>query len=287
MNVIGTGLSGLVGSRVVELLSPAFSFENLSLETGVDITDTDAVFELVTASDAPWVFHFAAFTDVDACEPERILGRKGKPWLVNVEATAAIVAACRETGKRLLYISTDYVFDGSAGPYSEDDMPNPVGWYGITKYEGELLVAALEGSGLIVRIANPYRAPWPGKPDFVQKIVKRLEDGLSVSAPDDQIFVPTFIDDIAVAIDRLVNSDSAGVYHAVGTGPMSPYQAARMIAGEFGLDTGLVTPTGFAEYFANRAPRPLHAFLKNDKITGSGVYMRTFSEGLQAVRQPV
>lgn len=284
MNVIGTGLSGLVGSRVVELLTPRYEFENLSFETGVDITDSDMLFDRITGSDASWVFHFAAYTDVDACESERIYGRKGKPWQVNVEATAVIVQACKETGKRMLYISTDYVFDGTKDFYTETDQPNPVGWYGITKYEGERLTEELGENGLTVRIANPYRSLWSGKPDFVRKIVERLENGLQVIAPSDQVFVPTFIDDIAGAIDRLVGSGASGVYHVVGSSPMSPYQASLDIAEAYGLNRQLVVATSFAEYFKNRAPRPLHAYLKNDKIAGSGIRMSSFNEGLRAIR---
>ena len=284
MTILGTGLSGLVGSRVVELLSPAISFQDVSFATGVDITHKEDVDRLIDASDASWVLHFAAKTDVDGTENERSLGEKGSAWIVNVTATKYIVDACRRTQKRLLYISTDYVFDGTKELYSEEDMPNPQGWYATTKYEGEKLVATLEDYAVIMRIANPYRATFEAKLDFVRKIIERLGNHHMVKAPSDQLFVPTFIDDIASAIKRLVDTNASGIYHVVGNDAVSPYIGAQKIAAVFGLDASHVRPTTFALYFAGRAPRPYRAVLKNDKIAKLGVRMSTLEEGLTRLR---
>jgi len=97
MNIIGTGLSGLVGSRVVELLGSRHTFEDLSLDTGVDITNPSTVEERIKKSDAQWVFHFAAKTDVDGAEKERSLGENSPTWIVNVTATENIVSICRDS----------------------------------------------------------------------------------------------------------------------------------------------------------------------------------------------
>lgn len=284
MNILGTGLSGLVGSRVIKLLSPYFHFENLSLETGVDVTKKDVVYRYIEASDAPWMFHFAAKTDVDGAEKEKSEKEQSATWVVNVEATRSIAHACRKTGKRLLYISTDFVFDGKKNMYTEEDIPNPQSWYAITKYEGERLVTSLGDYGLIVRIANPYRVEKFTKPDFVHKIIERLTTHQEVVAVQDQIFVPTFIDDIAQALNVLVHKNASGVYHVVGSQAISPFAAAQKIASVFGFPLSLVTPTTFVEYFAGRAPRPFHAHLKNDKISKLGVVMHSFDEGLALVR---
>jgi dTDP-4-dehydrorhamnose reductase len=220
MNILGTGLSGLIGTRVCQLLS-SYTFQNLSLETGVDITDPKTVDEYFSKSDAQWVFHFAAKTDVDGAEKERHLGVKSSSYIVNVLATKHIVDACRKTGKKLLYVSTDFVFDGTKSLYTEADTPNPLGWYAQTKYEGEKLVSGSPRS-LIIRIANPYGAASDIRPDFVHKIITRLASGGDVTAPSDQIFIPTFIDDIARAIGKLIAADARGIYHVVGTGPLTP-----------------------------------------------------------------
>lgn len=285
MKIIGTGLSGLVGSRLVELLSDEFDFDDLSRETHVDITNYPRVTERIATSPAPWVFHLAAATDVDGAEKERSLGEKSQFWVVNVAATENIVNTCRDTGKRLLYISTDYVFDGTRDFYTEEDMPNPQGWYAITKYEGEKCVGQLESRALIVRIANPYWAHPVGKLDFVAKIRERLSQGQGVKAPSDQLFVPTFIDDIAQAIRVLVKQNAFGIYHVVGGDALSPYQAAQLIARTFTLPETLVAPTSFAEFFAGRAPRPFRAVLKHDKIDKLGIKMHDFGEGLTIIKE--
>lgn len=285
MNIIGTGLSGLIGSRIVELLSPRFSFEDLSLDTGLDITNERVVHERITKSDAPWVFHFAAKTDVDGAEKERALRTKSPTWIVNVIATEHVVSVCRETGKRLLYLSTDYVFDGTSSEYREDATPKPQGWYAVTKYEGEKRVATLGDCALIVRIANPYGSGG-NKPDFMHKIIEKLNSGQALKAPTDQLFIPTFIDDIANALGILVEHNASGVYHVVGTQALSPYEAAKKIAAAYDLDVSLVGETLFKEYFRRRAPRPKRAVLKSDKIAKFGIQMHSFDEGLELIHTP-
>ncbi len=281
MNIIGTGLSGLVGSRIVELLGQDFQFENLSLETGVDITNRDVVREKIGASSAPWVFHFAAITDLDAAEGERPLGEKSKTWIVNVEGTRHIVDAARAGGKHVLYLSTDFVFDGNDGPYTEESKPNPQSWYAMSKYEGEKLVGALGDAGLILRLAFPYRAKRVGRPDFVHRIMDQLRAGERIEAPSDQTFTPTYIDDVARVIQALVGSNASGIYHAVGSQALSPYDAAVMVARTHELDASRIAATTWESYYKHRAPRPKQAVLKNDKIDSLGIRMKSFEEGLR------
>jgi dTDP-4-dehydrorhamnose reductase len=283
MNILGTGLSGLVGSRIVKILTHDFSFEDMSLATGIDITDFKSVKKKLEKSSAAWIFHFAALTDVDAGEKEN--GNKtGNYWKVNVEATDYIVKCASEQGKRILYLSTDYVFDGQKDSYHENDIPNPKGWYATTKYEGEKKVAQFRNN-LIIRIANPYRSNPIGKTDFVHKIVERLWNKQQIYAPKDQIFVPTFIDDIAKALRILVIHNAKGIFHVVGDSPISPYNAALEIAHTYALSPNNIHPTSFNDYFVSRAPRPMKAVLIHDKITKFGISMNSFHSGLKEVRK--
>lgn len=284
MNILGTGLSGLVGTRITELL-PEHTYENLSLETGVDITDKRKVDDYFSHSDAPWVFHLAAFTDVQGAEKERDLKENSISWKVNVLATEYIAENCRRYRKKLLYLDTDYAFDGTKKTYSEDDIPNPLGWYAKTKYDGARKVLELDADGLVLRISNPYRAFPVGKKDFAHKMLERLLAGQPISAPADQLFVPTFIDDLALSVRALLAVNAGGMYHVVGSGPLSPYDAAMTIAGEFGLDTSLVKKTAFADMFRDRAPVPQFAALKNDKIQALGIRMKSFKEGIAEVKK--
>ncbi len=287
MKILGTGLSGLVGSRVVELLKDSYTFTNLSLETGVDITNKDVIDKYIRGSDTPWVFHFAAKTDVDGAQKERSLQKGSSTWIVNVIATENIVEACRATRKNLLYVSTDFVFDGTQDTYIEEDTPNPQGWYAITKYEGEKKVSTLGSHGLIIRLAFPYRSSFTGKKDFVSSMRDKLASGQELPAPTDQLITPTFIDDIAVAIDILVKRNESGIVHVVGSQSLSPYEAAQKVAELFDLNSGLIKPTTFQTYYQGRAPRPFHAVLKNAKITKFGVKMATFDEGLEIITSQI
>ena len=287
MKILGTGLSGLVGSRVTELLAPDFTFENLSLETGVDITDKASVDGFFAKSDAPWVFHMAAYTDVQGAEKERALGESGIAWRVNVLATEHIAENCKKLGKKLLYIDTDYAFDGKKQNYvyTEDDTPNPLGWYAKTKSEGAKRALALGDTGLVIRISNPYRANPVGKKDFVHKMLERALAGQTISGATDQLFVPTFIDDIAAALRALIRTDAHGIYHVVSGPALSPYEAGTTLAQVFGFDKKLVQATTFTAMFADRAPTPQYAALSNAKIQALGVRMHSFAQGVTEVKR--
>jgi len=203
VKILVTGLTGLVGSRVAELLSTRHEFNNISRSTGVDIENKKSVLSVISASDAQVVLHLAAKTNVDGCETDKSLGQNGEAWKINVEGTRNIAGACSQTNKKLIYISTDFVFDGTKETYSEEDIPNPVNWYAKTKYEGEKIVQDLKTPWIIARIAYPYRANFV-RPDFFRAILNRLKNNEPVSAVMDHVFTPTFIDDIAFALDILI-----------------------------------------------------------------------------------
>lgn len=284
MKILGTGLDGLVGSRIAELLNDKYEFENLSLNTGVDILDRDTVLEKIKSSNALIVLHLAAKTNVDGCELDKALGEKGDAWKINVLGTQNVADACLGSNKKLIYISTDFVFDGVEDVYFEEDIPNPLSWYAKTKYEGEKIVQNLKIPWIIIRIASPYRAKYQ-RLDFARAIFKRLQEGLSVAAVIDHKFSPTLIDDIALAIDTLIKNNSQGIFHCVGSQSLTPFDASLLIAEVFNLDQNLISKTTRAEFFKDRAPRPFQLVLKNDKIRKLGIEMRTFEEGLREVKR--
>jgi dTDP-4-dehydrorhamnose reductase len=289
MKILGTGLTGLVGSRIVELLNKQYEFENLSRSSGADISNKEQVLGRIKNSDAQIILHLAAKTNVDECEKDKTLAQNGEAWKINVEGTRNIADACLQSGKKLVYVSTDFVFDGNnppAGGYSEEDIPNPVNWYAKTKYEGEKIVQSLNIPWVIVRIAYPYRANFV-KLDFFRAILDRLQKGGTVTAVTDHIFTPTFIDDIAFAMEALINNNSSGIFHVVGSQSLTPLDAANMIANEFKLDWTRINKTTRAEYFSGRAPRSFQLVLKNDKITKLGVKMKTFEEGIREIKSNI
>jgi dTDP-4-dehydrorhamnose reductase len=283
MIILGTGLSGLIGSRLMELQTD-WAYENLSKEVGVDITNSDELRKSIQTSSAQWIFHFAAYTDVDGAEKMKNEGKSSLVWKINVEATQVIVEEAKRSGKNVLYLSTDYVFNGTDESYTEQSMPKPESFYALSKYEGEEAIKQLGDAGLIVRTANPYRNKPVGKLDFVHKIKQLLITHATILAPNDQIFVPTFIDDLVNGIRILVSAQKSGIYHVVGDDALTPFDAAIAIARRYNLSENTITPTSFAKYSEGKAARPRQANIKHDRITREfGFEPRTFQEGLKLI----
>lgn len=282
--ITGVGITGLVGSRIVELL-PEYDFINASSETGVDVTNYQTLVKPVEKSDSKIVIHFAAKTNVDLCEEDKNLGKRGQAWKINVFGTENVIKACRKSNKKIIYISTDYVFDGTKEKYTEEDLPNPINWYARTKYEGECLVKSSGLPYLICRLAYPYRAKFDLKKDFVRTIIDRLKHQERVNLMTDHIFTPTFIDNIAYGLKLLIEKNQTGIFHLAGSQSLTPYDAGQQIAQEFNLDKSLIGKTTSLEYLKNKAPRPLKLSVSNDKITALGAKFLKFQEGLPVLKK--
>ncbi len=305
MKILVTGLSGLVGSRFSELLEDSYEFEGITRESGVDITDEASINQKILSSPAQIVLHLAAKTDVDGCEKdkeidEKFLDQKGfdqqewinkkTAWVVNVLGTKHIVEACKKNNKKIIFISTDFVFDGNKSNdegYIEEDIPNPINWYGSTKYEAEKIV---QNSGLdwtIARLAYPYRANFDKKNDFLRVILQRFKNNQSLSMITDHVMTPTLVDDFVYAIDSLIKTKASGIFNVVGNEFITPYEAANLIAREFNLNASLIGKTTRDEYFRDKAQRPFFLGLKNDKIKKMGVKMKSFEEGLKEIKKQI
>ncbi|MEX1052743.1 MAG: sugar nucleotide-binding protein, partial [Patescibacteria group bacterium] len=197
-NIIVSGSTGLVGSRILELLREDFNFIPL-LVNQVDITKSKEVDEFIDSKDFDLFLHLAAYTNVNGAELEKDIAYK-----VNVEGTKNVSSAVLKKNKEFIYMSTDFVFSGDdkEKSYTEDDKPNPSGVYASSKYEGEKIV---NKKAMITRISFPYRARFEAKKDFVSSIKSMLERGQEIHAVTDSIITPTFIDDIAFSIKYLIN----------------------------------------------------------------------------------
>lgn len=285
MTILGTGLTGLLGSRIEELLVSAYTFEHAERSSGFDLTNAASVAAWFQKSSASIVLHCAAKTNVDACEDDKELEENGEAWKINVEGTRNVAKMCKQYGKKLIFISTDFVFDGKKESYTEEDVSHPINWYGQTKFEGEKVVQAMGIPSIIARIAFPYRSQFPKKNDFVHGILERLKNQQPVAAVCDQYITPTFIDDIAAAIDVLIKEGREGIYHIVGSESLTPYEAALRIANIFGYNESLVKKTTRQEFFSGRAARPFQLRLKNDKIQKLGISMKGFTQGLEEIQK--
>lgn len=264
-----TGPNGLVGSRIIELLNNDFEFIPLSHQD-IDITNKQAVSEKLSKLDFDILLHLAAYTNVEGAEQDR-----SQAHLINVDGTSNIFHALEHTDKKIMYISTDFVFDGTNPPYDEDSKPNPLGYYAQTKYHGEKV---LQDSAMIVRISFPYGNIKSPKPDFIMRVKQLLEDGTELKMISDSSITPTFIDDIADALKHLINNYSPEIYHIVGSQSYSPFETGRLIAKTFGLPEQLVKKISYEEYSKGKAPRPQYSEIISKKNTFQ--QMRSLEQGL-------
>lgn len=285
--ILGTGLSGLVGSRIVEL-NPDLNFTDLSLDTGHDILNYSSLETAFNEFSGDTVIHLAAFTDTNQAWLQR--GDKaGLCYRLNVEGTKNILDLCQKHRKYLIHISTDFVFDGQkTTPYTETDQPHPIEWYGETKYLAEQLVVTSGIPAAVVRFAFPYRAKFDAKKDLVRKIIDGFKAQKLYPMFTDQITTPTFIDDIALGLKYFFEHQPDGIYHLVASSFQSPYDLAMSIAKVFGFDSKLVTPGSLAEFLKTQTPgsRPWqkNLALSNQKVTDLGIRLKTLQLGLQSLK---
>ncbi|MCS6956227.1 MAG: NAD(P)-dependent oxidoreductase [Patescibacteria group bacterium] len=271
-----TGGGGLVGSRIIELLNNDFEFISLSQDK-MDITNKDQVYQILKEINFDILLHLAAYTNVAKANEEKDLAYK-----INVKGTENIFEQVLSKRKKIIYISTDFVFDGTNPPYFEDSKPKPAGIYGQTKYQGELIVNPKKYSkSLIVRISYPYRANFFQKKDFFRTFKTLLEEKKPLKMIINSLMTPTFIDDIACGLRYLINNFSNDIVHLVGTQSLSPYDAAVLIAEKFNLNKNLISKTTFEEYIKIKPGLPQYSQIKSKK--NNFWKMKTFEEGLNEI----
>jgi dTDP-4-dehydrorhamnose reductase len=283
-SILATGLSGLVGTRIKDLLRD-YSFTDLSLSTGVDISDKDQVEKAFEISDAKRVLHLAALADVDKCEKEKDLAYK-----VNVVGTGNIVEACQRYHKKMIHVSTDFVFCNDLDEAFEDSERKSSNYYAETKIlaESEVISGLPEEDWVILRLSHPYKMLIQNEPkkSFFQRMYEILANGKELTAINDFYSHPTYVDDIAKVIDKLIQLNLYGVYNCVGDGLISGLEEAEEICDVFNFDKKLIKPVKLDDYFTGRAKRPHRLNLNNDKIKNeTGVKMRSFNEGLLDIKR--
>jgi len=270
VRVAVTGANGLLGRDAVALLE--VQHDVLALGRGpsrlsagrhawaeADLGDGRSVEAAVVRFRAEAVLHAGAMTDVDACErdPE-------SAWRVNVGGTEQVARACRTLSARLVAISTDYVFDGEAGPYAEEAVPNPRGVYARTKRVAEEAALVLVPDCAVARSAVIFSGHPGARSTFASHVVEQLSRGLPVRAFSDQFVSPTWARNGAEMVcELLLDTRYRGVLHTSGATVLDRVDFARRVAGRFGLE-GEIVPVCTAD-FALPAPRPLRAGLKVDR----------------------
>lgn len=265
--ILVTGSNGLLGQKVVELLSRS-SIYNLLLTSRQErsvfeeetlpyrMLDTSAkqeVRKVVDEIEPDIIVHTAAMTNVDQCEAER-----GAAWRANVASVENLVHAAKLVGAWIIHISTDYVFDGKNGPYDELARPNPLSYYGRTKLASENVLRTSGVRHTILRTMVLYGAGFSVKLNFALWLLKNLSEEKPVKVIDDQIGNPTLADDVAYAVVKVMELERAGLYHVAGPDLMSRYEFALAFAKAFNFNIRLITPVKTAS-MKQPAARPLRS----------------------------
>lgn len=200
----------------------------------------------------------AGMTHVDGCESE-----PDRAARINRDGPAALARAARASGASTVHFSTEYVFDGEAGPYGEDDEPRPLSVYGQTKLEGERAVLAADPGALVIRTTVVYGPESHGR-NTAYQLAARLRAHEPVNVPFDQVTTPTYNPDLAGATVALVEAGVGGVVHVAGPELLPRSELARRLAAAMGLEVGLVRPVATAD-LVQPARRPLLAGLRTDR----------------------
>ena len=223
----------------------------------LDITNQRKVAEIIRNYKPDIIIHLAAMTDVDGCEKTPEIA-----FDVNVKATENLLTSFK--GK-FIYISTDYVFDGEKGPYFEDDKVNPMSVYGKTKLYGENLVQQSDIDWVILRSNIIFSYSDRTKASFVNWVVDSLKKRQMITVVNDQWNNPTWTNDLAKVISKIIEKDINGLYHYGGRDYLNRLEFAKMIASTFGLDGSLIKPITTSE-LNWLAQRPLKSGLYTNKI---------------------
>ena len=259
-----TGGSGLLGERLATIASNddeiVLSHNSNPTKNTIkcDITDKNEVEKVINKNKPDTIVHCAAMTDVDLCEDEIDIA-----YRINSDGTRNMAQAAENIGAKIIYVSTDFVFDGDKGYYSEDDEVNPLGIYAKSKYDGEVQLKKYSTNWAIARVSVLYG--WHKKANFTTWVINQLRSNNSINIVTDQINSPTYADNAGEAIFEIAKQDKNGIYHTAGNDRINRFDFTQKIAEAFNLNKDLINPTT-SDKFIQKAPRPRDSSLNVNKI---------------------
>ncbi|MFA5832347.1 MAG: dTDP-4-dehydrorhamnose reductase [Bacteroidota bacterium] len=271
--VLVCGSNGLLGQRLALVLDSDDEYEVLHSShhrsfaqpeilidyTQLDISIRGDVKSLITSYRPDVILNAAAMTNVDACERDRELA-----WKMNVVAVENLVEVSRRIGAKLIHVSTDYVFDGKAGNYTEHDRVNPINYYGKTKLAGENVIVSSGIDYAILRTIVVYGTGVNVRNNFALWVINNLQENKPIRCASDQISNPTYVHDLAVAMRQCIDCDAKGLFHVAGAEHVSRYDFAVRAAEIFGYDTSLIEKKTSND-LNQLAQRPLHTTFITEK----------------------
>ncbi|HEY1024215.1 MAG TPA: SDR family oxidoreductase [Sphingobacteriaceae bacterium] len=291
--ILVTGSNGLLGQKITERVlkekdvnlvatsrgENRYPFKGAYVYEPLDISDADAVHEVLQKYSPDSVIHTAAMTNVDTCEQNQGLCRA-----LNVDAVNHLVKACENLGIHLVHLSTDFIFDGEKGPYTEEDQPNPVSYYGQTKLEAEELILGSSCRAAILRTIIVYGIVNDmSRSNIVLWAKSALEKGEPINVVNDQWRMPTLAEDLAECCVLAAKKQAEGVFNASGRDLMSIVELVREVADFWGLDKSLIRPIS-SDSLNQAARRPKRTGFILDKASRElGYKPHSFREGLLIV----
>jgi len=294
------GASGLTGYRLAKLSSEFFEVYGtynkrpINIEkckiSQLDKTNKEKAHSLIKHINPNIVIDCSAVHNVDYCETHQ-----KETWMVNVEATKFIAKLCKDINARMIYISTDYIFDGIAKQYNEYSKPNPLNYYGISKLKAEEEIANLEINYAIARTSlifgwvpdelKSVESSSKKSINFVIWALNKLKNGESLNIVTDQFSTPTFVDNLVNYLLALAKSNEKGIFHTTGKQCLNRYEFTRKIAELFKINKNLITPVT-SDLFDQIAERPMRCCLssvKAQKLLGVKPY--TIQEALLKMKK--
>lgn len=290
--ILITGANGFIGQYLVKQLLDRGSHRVIGTGTGashlpfavseqyqyhrMDITDRQQVEKILVSWQPGVIIHAAALGQPDYCELH-----EQACFSVNVQGTQNVVETGKKINSFLVYLSTDFVFDGSNGPYREEDPTNPVNRYGESKVAGERMINESGIDHAIVRLCAVYGIPFSGNArNIITWVKENLESGRSIQAVSDQVRTPTYIDDAVAAIIRIVEKRIRGTFHISGNETFTPYEMALTAANHLGLGKKLIQKVQ-SSILQQPAKRPLITGFITDKAKNTfGFFPKNFSDAL-------
>ncbi len=264
--ILLTGANGLLGQKTTEVFARETEHELILTDLSpkaeeprkftyheLDITNKEAVKEFVKIHKPEIIINAAAYTNVDGCETEREIS-----WRVNVDAVKNLIIASRINSSKIIHISTDYIFDGVHGGYDENSTPNPLSFYGKAKLASENALIASGVEFTLIRTMIIYGYGKNVKRNFALWLVDKLGNNESVTIVDDQYGMPTMVDDLGLALNRIVEREKTGIYNVCGSEYISRYDFALKLVDIFNFDRGLVIPVKTSE-LNQVAARPMNS----------------------------
>lgn len=250
MRLLITGSTGLIGREVssvaVKLRHDVYSAQHkakpdFGIPIELDINGVQSIEKCFKSLKPDAVIHLAAFTDVDRCENEKELALE-----TNARAVERIAKECGKYDCNLVHVSTDYVFDGEKGMYSESDRPNPINWYGESKLRGEEAVKSHAKDWCIARTSTPYGLH-PSRKSFPFFVIEKLSSGKEVLVLQDQYTSPTYTVNLARMLIEIAERRLQGIIHVSGASRLSRLELARFLADKLALNKDLIRPITMSE----------------------------------------